>query len=146
MSSFEALYGNKCNTPMIWDNPTYRAIIGPDLLQEMEEKMTNIKKNLKVAQDRQKIYVDENRVFRDLEVGKHVFLKVKVKRSFIRSGCFSKLVAKYCGTLEILENIGLVAYMLTLLASMRVHNIFHVSLLNKYVPEYSNHIIDWTMI
>jgi hypothetical protein len=37
MSHFEALYGRKCNTLMSWDNPTYRAIVGPYLLKEMEE-------------------------------------------------------------------------------------------------------------
>jgi hypothetical protein len=39
----------------------------------------------------------------------------------------------------------IVAYMLELLASMRVHNMFHVSLLKKYVPD-PNHIIDWNVI
>jgi hypothetical protein len=35
--------------------------------------------------------------------------------------------------------------MLEFFASMRMHNIFHVSLLTKYVHE-PNHIIDWTVI
>jgi hypothetical protein len=35
--------------------------------------------------------------------------------------------------------------MLVFSTSMRVHNIFHVSLLNKYVSK-PNHIIDWTVI
>jgi hypothetical protein len=52
MSLFKALYGRKCNTPVSWDNPVDRAVIGLDLLKEMEEKMTKIKKNLKVSQDR----------------------------------------------------------------------------------------------
>jgi hypothetical protein len=51
------------------------------------------------------------------------------------------MVVRYCGPFEILEKIGLVSYMLALPASMRVHNVFHVSLLNKYVPD-SNNIID----
>jgi hypothetical protein len=29
MSPFEALYGRKCSTPVGWDNPTYRVVIGP---------------------------------------------------------------------------------------------------------------------
>jgi hypothetical protein len=37
MSSFEALYGRNCNTPVSWDNPAVKVIIGPDLLKEMEE-------------------------------------------------------------------------------------------------------------
>jgi hypothetical protein len=35
--------------------------------------------------------------------------------------------------------------MIALPASMRVHNVFRVSLLNKNIPNL-NHIIDWTVI
>jgi hypothetical protein len=49
MSPFEALYGRKCNTPVSWDNPADKAVVGPYLLKEMEEKMTRIKQNLKVV-------------------------------------------------------------------------------------------------
>ena len=42
MSPFEALYGRKCNMPISWDNPTDHAIVGPYLLQEMEEKLEKI--------------------------------------------------------------------------------------------------------
>jgi hypothetical protein len=59
MSPFEALYGRKCNTPVSWDNLADIEVIGPELLREMEEKMLNIKQNLRAAQDRQKIYGEE---------------------------------------------------------------------------------------
>jgi hypothetical protein len=49
MSLFEELYGRKCNTPIIWDNAVHKTVIGSDLLKEMEEKMENIKQNLKDA-------------------------------------------------------------------------------------------------
>jgi hypothetical protein len=78
-------------------------------------------------------------------VGEHVFLKVKAKRSLLRLGGFPKLATIYCGPFEILEKIGLVAYILLLSVSMRVHDAFHVSLLKKYV-HVLNHVIDWTMI
>jgi hypothetical protein len=84
-------------------------------------------------------------VIKDFKVGEHVFLKVKAKISSLRLSCCTKLEAIYYGPFEILEKIGLVAYMLEFLASMRVHNVFHVSLLNKYVPD-PNHIIYWTVI
>jgi hypothetical protein len=71
-------------------------------------------------------------------------LKVKAKRSSIRLGFCPKLATRYCGPFEILQKIGPVAYMITFPTSMRVHNVFHVSLLNKYVLD-PNHIIDWTM-
>jgi hypothetical protein len=52
MSLSEALYGKKCNTPVSWDNPEDRGMIGPEFLKEMEEQMVNIKHNLKIAQNR----------------------------------------------------------------------------------------------
>ena len=55
------------------------------------------------------------------------------------------LATRYCGPFEILEKIGPIAYMIALHASMRVHNVFYVSLLKKYVFD-SNHIEDWTVI
>jgi hypothetical protein len=73
-------------------------------------------------------------------VGDHIFLKVKANRSSLKLGNCSKLETRYCGPFEILEMIGPVAYMLTLLASMTVHNVFHVSLLNKYILDV-NHVI-----
>jgi hypothetical protein len=93
----------------------------------------------------QKSYANKNRVFRYFKVGEHVFLKVKAKRSLLRLESCPKLAARYCGPFEILEKIGLVAYMLALHASMRVHNVFHVSLLKKCVLD-PNHIIDWNVI
>jgi hypothetical protein len=77
-------------------------------------------------------------------VGEHVFLKLKAKRSSLRLDSFPMLEARYCGTFEILEKIR-VAYMISFPKFMRVNNVFHVSLLNKCVPD-PNHIIDWTMI
>ena len=38
-----------------------------------------------------------------------------------------------------------IAYMLALPASMTVHNVFHVSLLKKYIPDV-DHVIDWNVI
>jgi hypothetical protein len=78
-------------------------------------------------------------------VGDHVFLKVKTNRSTQKLGSCAKLATRFCGPFEILKRIGPVAYMLALPASMNVHNVFHVSLLKKYVPD-ANHVIDWNVI
>ena len=78
-------------------------------------------------------------------MGEHVFLKVKANRSSLKLGSCSKLAARFCGPFEILERIGLVAYMLALPASMTVHSVFHISLLKKHIPD-SNHVIDWNVI
>ena len=57
----------------------------------------------------------------------------------------AKLSPRYCGLLEVPERIGPVAYKLAILASTRAHNVFHTSLLKKYVHD-PNHVINWDLI
>jgi hypothetical protein len=130
---------------VIWDNPDDKTVVGPEFLKDMEDQMIKIKQNLKVAQDRQKIYADKNRTHREFKVADHVFLKVKANRSSLKLGSCAKLAAIFCGPFEMLERIGPVAYMIALSASMSIHNVFHVSLLRKYIPD-SNHVTDWNVI
>jgi hypothetical protein len=144
MSPFEVLYGRPCNTPVSWSNPINIVTIGPDMLKEMEQ-VTQIKKNLKVAQNRQKSYADRRRTPREFQTGDHVYLRVRPRKSSLRMGACAKLAHRYCGPFEILDRVGLVAYRITLPPTVEAHNVFHVSLLKKYVHD-SNHIIDWSMI
>jgi hypothetical protein len=111
----------------------------------MEEHMVKIKTNLKDAQYRKKIYANKRITRKEFKVGDHVFLKLKAKRSSLKLRNCSKLVERYCGPLEILERIGVVAYILALPASMCICNAFHVSFLKNYVPDV-NHITDWNVI
>jgi hypothetical protein len=37
MSPFEALYGRKCRTPLMWSEVGERALVGPTLIKEAEE-------------------------------------------------------------------------------------------------------------
>jgi hypothetical protein len=145
MIPFEALYGRKHNTPVSWDNLANRVVVGPDLLREMEEQMIKIKQHLKASQDRQKSYDNKGRTHRESKVGDHVFLKVKANRSSLKLGNCSKLASRYCGPFEILERIGPVYYKISFPSSIAVHNVFHVSLLKKYIPD-ANHVIDWNVI
>ena len=103
--------------------------------------MVKIKHNLKATQDRQKVYVDKNMTIREFKVGEHVLLKVKPKKISLKLGSCTKFVAIFCGPFEILDIIGPIAYILAFLASMNVHNVFHVYLIKKYVHE-PNHVID----
>jgi hypothetical protein len=145
MSPFEALYGKKCNTPVSWDNPTDRMVLGLEPLKDMEDQMVRIKHNLKATQDIQKNYTDKNKIAREFKVGKHALFKVNPKKSSLKLGSSTKLAARFCCPFEILDIIGPVAYILALPSSMNVHNVFHVSFLKKYVHD-PNHVIDWHLI
>jgi hypothetical protein len=70
---------------------------------------------------------------------------VKPKKNSLKLGSCTKLAARFYGPFEIFDRIGLVAYIIALPTSMNVHNVFHVSLLNKYVHD-PNHVIDWHLI
>jgi hypothetical protein len=107
--------------------------------------MIKIKQNLKVSQNRHKNYDDRDKTHKEFKVVGHLFLKVKAKRISLKLGNCSKMESLYCGPFEILERIGLVAYMRSLPASMCIHNVFHVSFLKKYVLD-ANHVSDWNVI
>jgi len=98
-----------------------------------------------VAYNRQKSYDDVKTNHRELNVGDHFYLRVNPKRSSIRMETCAKLAVHYCGLFEVLERVGLVAYMLSFPPTIKEHNLFHVSLLKKYVHD-PNHIIYWTVI
>nr|GEW38702.1 putative reverse transcriptase domain-containing protein [Tanacetum cinerariifolium] len=55
---FEALYGRKCRSPVIWTEVGESQLIGPEIVQETTEKIIQIKEKLKMARSRQKSYAD----------------------------------------------------------------------------------------
>ncbi|GJZ20092.1 putative reverse transcriptase domain-containing protein [Tanacetum coccineum] len=49
-ASFEALYGKKCRSPVLWAEIGENSLIGPELVQEMAKKVVLIKEKLKAAE------------------------------------------------------------------------------------------------
>ena len=58
MTPFEALYGRRSQTPLMWDEVGVRRLFGPNVIKESEENVKLIRDRLKVAQSRQKSYAD----------------------------------------------------------------------------------------
>ncbi|GJU28573.1 putative reverse transcriptase domain-containing protein [Tanacetum coccineum] len=75
---FEALYGRKCRSPMIWTEVGESQLIGPKIVQETTEKIIQIKDRLKTARSCQKSYADKRRNPLEFKVGDRVLLKVSL--------------------------------------------------------------------
>ncbi|KAL0537068.1 hypothetical protein IC582_026038 [Cucumis melo] len=74
----------------------------------------------------------------EFDVGDKVFLKVAPMKGVLRFERKGKLSPCFVGLFEILERIDPVAYRLALPPSLStVHDVFHVSMLRKYVPDPS---------
>ena len=120
-------------------------MLGHELLKDMELTMKQIQQNLKASQDMQKSYVDLKRTPRECQVGKHVYIKAKPKKSSLILGRYSKLETRCCGPFEILEKVGPIAYQLALPPTITIHNVFHVSILKKYIHD-DTHVIKWNVV
>ncbi|GJT39312.1 putative reverse transcriptase domain-containing protein [Tanacetum coccineum] len=133
---FEALYGRKCRSPIMWAKVREGQLICPELVQETTEKISQIKDRLKAACDHQKSYADKIRKPLEFSVGEYVLLKVSPWKGMV---CFEKkgkLAPRFVGPFEITERIGPVAYRLRLPEELNgVHDTFHVSKLKKCLAD-----------
>ena len=138
MSPFEALYGRKCRTPLVWSEVGEHSVVGPALIKEAEERVAEIRKKLKAAQSRQKSYADKKGRLISFDPRDFVYLKVSPIRGTRRFQVHGKLAPRYIGPYQVLKKVGKVAYRLQLPEGMSdIHPVFHASQLRRClrVPE-----------
>ncbi|KAL6191509.1 hypothetical protein ACLB2K_037899 [Fragaria x ananassa] len=139
MAPFEAFYGKQCRTPLCWNEVGERELCGPKLIHDTYEKIKVVRDRLKVTQSRQKCYADVRRKDLEFQVGDWVFFKLSPWKGVIRFGKRGKLSLRYIGPYEIIERVGSLAYRLVLPPELsRIHNVFHVSMLRKYIVDPSH--------
>ncbi|KAL6125247.1 hypothetical protein ACLB2K_073306 [Fragaria x ananassa] len=103
------------------------------------EKIKVVRDRLKAAQSRQKSYADIRRKDLEFQVGDWVFLKLSPWKGVVRFGKRGKLSPRYIGPYEIIVRVGSLAYRLALPSELsRIHNVFHVSMLRKYIADPSH--------
>jgi len=138
---FDALYGRKCRSPLCWEAVGEKVALGPDWVLRMTERVAEIWQQMLAAQSRHKSYADVRRRDLEFQVGDQVLLKVSPNKGVVRFGVKGKLSSRYIGPFPILERVGKLAYRLELPNSMRgVHNVFHVSMLRKYLRDPEQHM------
>nr|GEY32012.1 putative reverse transcriptase domain-containing protein [Tanacetum cinerariifolium] len=114
-ASFEALYGRKYRSPIMW---------------------AEIKDRLKALRDLQKSYADKRRKPLEFSVGDYILLKVSPWKGVVRFGKKGKIAPRFVGLFEIVEKVGPVAYRLRLPEEFNgVHETFHVSNLKKCLAD-----------
>ncbi|MCO5588789.1 hypothetical protein L7F22_042748 [Adiantum nelumboides] len=111
------------------------------MLDDMENQTQAIRKDIQAAQDCQKRYADSKRSERIFKEGDKVFLRIHPKRSNLSLEKYKKLSPRYCGPYEIIKCIGTQAYKLKLPIHLKIHDVFHVSLLKCYIPS-EGHLLD----
>nr|GEW53133.1 putative reverse transcriptase domain-containing protein [Tanacetum cinerariifolium] len=135
---FKALYGRKCRSPVCWSEVGDSQLIGPEMIQEMTEKIVKIKNQLLTARSRQKSYADVRLRPLKFNVRDKVMLKVSPWKGVICFGKHGKLNPRYIKPFQVLERVGPVAYKLELPRELqRIYNTFHVLNLKKCLSDES---------
>ncbi|GJU93282.1 putative reverse transcriptase domain-containing protein [Tanacetum coccineum] len=107
---FEALYGRKCRSPIMWAEVGEGQLIRPELVQETTENISQIKDRLKDA--------------------------LSPWKGMVRFGKKGKLAPRFVGPFEIIKKVCHVAYWLDLSEELNgVHDTFHVSNLKKCLAD-----------
>jgi hypothetical protein len=108
----------------------YKVPAAKSFTARMHEALQSAKASLRLAADRYKSNADRHRRDVTLEVGQSVLLNAK--NIHLRHQGTRKLLPRWLGPFKVLERVGPVAYRLELPASLPVHPVFHVSLLQTY--------------
>jgi hypothetical protein len=103
-----------------------------DIAARIQSVVSDAKKCLVAAQQRQKAYADEFRRDVEFDIGTEVLLSTK--HINIKMKGTPKLLPRWVGPFKVVQKTNPVAYKLDLPASLKIHPVFHASLLKAYVP------------
>ena len=94
MAPYKTLYGRKCRSSIHWDEIREKKILDPTTrpwIEEAFEKVKLICQRIRMAQNRQKSYADNQRKDLKFEVGDKVFLKITSLKTSLMAGKGKKL-------------------------------------------------------
>ncbi|GJV01195.1 putative reverse transcriptase domain-containing protein [Tanacetum coccineum] len=98
--------GENARSPVIWTEVGESQLIGPEIVQEMTEKIVQIKEILKTARSHHKSYANKRRKPLEFQVRDRVLLKVSPWKGVVRFGKKESYHHEYVGPFEIVECVG----------------------------------------
>jgi hypothetical protein len=106
-----------------------KAFLWPGFSEGCQNQVKIIRENLRIAQSRQKMYIDRRCRELHFKVGDHVYLKVSPFKGTHRFRVKGKLAPCFVGPFQITKRVGVVAYQLDLPQSLStIDNVPYLSI------------------
>ncbi|RVW76748.1 Transposon Tf2-12 polyprotein [Vitis vinifera] len=134
MTPFQALYGRLPPSILHYADGLSRVNEVDQSLLTRDEVLQQLKTNLELAATRMKHVADQKRREVEFQIGDLVLLKLHPYRQHsVFKRAHQKLANRFYGPFPVEQKLGKVAYRLSLPPEAKIHPVFHVSLLKKYV-------------
>ena len=137
-SPFYLNYGRHPFTPSFNCTPLSTTPAADDFSTRMARTLDEAKANLEIAQARQAVQANKHRTSMEFKEGDMVLLATKHLKTVQ-----GKLTARWIGPFRVEQRVSPTSYKLRLPGHMRIHPVFHVSLLRPYIghDEDSNVVV-----